>query len=321
MKIIVTGATGRFARDALSLLLPQIAPEDLILVTRNPASLAALAAKGITVRAGDFDEPATLAAAFAGGDRMLMISTRAVGRRAEQHERAINAARTAGVGHIVYTSSDGAHPDNPAAIAPDHMRTEALLAASGLDFTIMRDSLYADSGVLGMVPVALATGQFRTASGDGRVGFVPRPECVACAVTVLIGNGHASRIYRIANETNWSLQDLASMACEIFDTRIDYVPRTVAERDAELAAAGLAPHYFHGLNTLAFGASGRDDIVSYEAGIRGHFFETTSRDVRALLGHPPTGLRDYMIKHRDAIAARAKLLASADNIHAQISTP
>ena len=319
MKIIVTGATGRFARDALPLLLQTIAPEDLILVTRNPASLAALVAKGITVRAGDFDQPETLGPAFAGGDRMLMISTRDVGRRAEQHERAINAARSVGVGHIVYTSSDGAHPNNPAAIAPDHMRTETLLMESGLDFTIMRDSLYADSGAFGMTPTALASGQWRTAAAEGRVGFVPRPECVACAVTVLTGEGHAGKIYRIANEKNWSLRELAAMASEIFERPIEYVSLTVAERDAELAAAGLPPHYVPGLNTLAFGASARDDIVSYEHGIRGGFFQTTSQDVRTLLCRPPADMRDFLIKNRDTVMARAKQLASADNIFAQIN--
>ena len=319
MKIIVTGATGRFARDALPLLLKTIAPQDLILVTRNPAALAAQAAQGITVREGDFDRPDTLIPAFTGGDRMLMISTRDVGRRAEQHERAIHAAKAAGVRHIVYTSSDGAIPGNPAAVAPDHLCTEQMLAESGLDFTIMRDSLYADSGILGMIPNALASGQFRTGAAEGRVGFMPRPECVACTVTVLTGEGHEGKIYNISNEKNWSLRELAAMAAEIFERPIEYVMLSVEERDTELAAAGLPAHFYAGLNTLAYGVSARDDIVTFEHGIREGFFATTSQDVRRLLGVPPTDLRDYMLRHREAILARTQLLASAENIFAQIN--
>jgi NAD(P)H dehydrogenase (quinone) len=307
MKTMVSGASGGFGREAVDLLLERVDPQDLILVSRNPAGLAELEARGAQVRRGDFDRPEELEAAFEGADRMLLISTRDVGRRAEQHALAIDAAKRAGVQHIVYTSSDGAEPGNPALVAPDHLRTEVLLAESGLDFTIMRDSLYAEAAAFMMVPVGLATGQLRMSTGDGRVGFIPRSECVAAAVEVLTGNGHAGRTYRVANEQNWSIGELAAMASELFDRPIEYVEITREERDAELEAAGVPAHYEVGLETEMFGASARDDLVTYEAGIREHYFGTTSRDVRTLTGQRPTPLREVLARSRDIVLERSRL--------------
>ncbi|KJC65057.1 SDR family oxidoreductase [Agreia bicolorata] len=307
MKTMVSGASGGFGREAVELLLERVAPQDLILVTRNPASLADLAARGAEVRQGDFDRPEELDTAFAGADRMLLISTRDVGRRAEQHAIAIEAATRAGVQHIVYTSSDGSEPGNPAIVAPDHLRTEILLAESGVDYTVMRDSLYAEAAAFMMVPVGLATGQLRMSTGDGRVGFISRSECVAAAVEVLTSDGHSGRTYRIANEQNWSIRELASMAAEIFDRPIEYVELTSEERDSELAAAGVPEHYEVGLETETYGASARDDLVTYEAGIREHYFGTTSRDVRTLTGRGPTPLHEVLVRGRDAVLERSRL--------------
>jgi NAD(P)H dehydrogenase (quinone) len=307
MKIVVTGASGGFAREALDLLLQRVAPEDLILVTRDPRRVADLAARGMQVRSGDFDRPDGLESAFAGGERMLLISTRDVGRRAEQHRTAIEAAQRAGVQHIVYTSSDGAESGNPALVAPDHLRTEEILSESGAGFTILRDSLYMEAAAFMMVPAGIATGQLRMSTGDGRIGFIPRSECAACAVEVLTTDGHLGRTYRLANEQNWSIGELADMAADVFQTPISYVQLTTEQRDAELEAAGVPAHFEPGLETELYGASARDDLVTYEAGIREHYFGTTSRDVRTLLGRGPTHLRDFLELTRDIVRARAAL--------------
>jgi NAD(P)H dehydrogenase (quinone) len=109
------------------------APGELILVTRDPESLAEYAKRGADVRRGDFDDPGTLADAFAGGDRLLLISTDAVGSRIRQHHAAIDAAVAAGVRHVAYTSIVRPEPGNPAGVVPEHRATEDKLLASGLE--------------------------------------------------------------------------------------------------------------------------------------------------------------------------------------------
>jgi NAD(P)H dehydrogenase (quinone) len=129
-KIIVTGASGQFGHAATSQLLE--AGAEVIALTRSPGRLADLAARGAEVRAADFDDPSSLPAAMAGGDKMLLISTTMVGERPRQHGNAIDAAVAAGVRHIVYTSvTDGGNPDHPAIEQHDHYKTEQMLKTSG----------------------------------------------------------------------------------------------------------------------------------------------------------------------------------------------
>src|ERR671930_2299563 len=104
MSVIVTGAGGHLGRRVAEQLLERLTPEDLVLVTRRPEALRDFCARGADVRYGDFDDPASLRDAFAGGRRMLLISTDASGRRVRQQRAAIDAARAAGIDHVVFTS-------------------------------------------------------------------------------------------------------------------------------------------------------------------------------------------------------------------------
>jgi NAD(P)H dehydrogenase (quinone) len=139
MRIVISGASGHFGSVATELLLDRIPPSDLTLVSRKPEQLARFAGLGVAVRYGDFDDPGALEKAFAGGDTLLLISGVKVGHRIPQHTRAIEAARAAGIGRIVYTSYLGTGPENTALVNKDHYGTEQVLMRSGTDWTIMRD--------------------------------------------------------------------------------------------------------------------------------------------------------------------------------------
>jgi NAD(P)H dehydrogenase (quinone) len=310
-RLVVSGASGQFGRKAALGLMERVAPQDLILVTRNPDSLAELRLRGADVRYGDFDEPKSLESAFAGGERLLLISTLSVGRRAEQHGRAIEAAKRAGVRHIAYTSTGGMHPDNPAIVVPDHRRTEEMLRASGLAFTILRDSLYAEAALLQILPRAIAAGQMRSASGEGKVPFVAKADCIACAVEVLAGDGHEGRIYEITGPELLGMGDLCALASEMTGRPVELVPITDAQFDADLAAAGIPAEYEEGMEHPVIGTSSRKDILSYEQGVRGGWFALLSGDVERLTGRKPISMREGFERHRDEILALAGLAATA----------
>ena len=198
MTIVVTGASGAFGRMATELLLQRVPASELILVTRNPAGLAQLAAQGVQVRFGDFDKRNSLNEAFAGAQRMLLISTLDVGeRRRRQHQTAIEAARQAGVEHVVYTSSAGMHPHSPAFVIADHLATEELIRKSGATYTILRDSQYAEVIATMIAPLAVATGRWESSAGEGCMAFVSKKDCVAVAAAVLTTPGHEGAIYEI----------------------------------------------------------------------------------------------------------------------------
>jgi NAD(P)H dehydrogenase (quinone) len=291
MTTIVTGATGSFGRMLTALLLEHLHPAELILTTRHPSALAKLAARGVHVRYADFDKPATLARAFEDGDRMLLISTLSVGRRATQHRNAIEAAVTAGVRHIAYTSSGGASPDNPAIVITDHLQTEAALKQSGAAFTILRNALYAEVPATQIAPRAVASGQWVASAADGQIPFVAKADCVACAAHVLTSPGHEGRTYEITGPALHSYRDAAALASELSRKPIAYTVVTDDEMLNSLLQAGVPHHYKEGMSTPGIGTSSAEDIVSYERGIRGGHFAVISDDVKNLLGRPPTSLR------------------------------
>jgi NAD(P)H dehydrogenase (quinone) len=173
MTVVISGASGQFGRRAAQRVLETLPPNQLILVTRRPDALRDLAERGVVVRRGDFNDPDSLPDAFAGGDKLLLISTDALGSRVMQHGAAIKAAVRAGMRSIAYTSAVNPTESNPMAVAVEHRATEEAVRASGLAWTFLRNSIYAD-----LLPraaaQALATGQLIHNEGDGRTSYVAR---------------------------------------------------------------------------------------------------------------------------------------------------
>jgi NAD(P)H dehydrogenase (quinone) len=301
VSFVVTGASGSFGQLVTKLLLTRIPASELILVTRNPAALAPLAARGVTVRYGDFDKPESLRPAFAGGERMLLISTLSVGRRADQHKRAMDAAIAAGIDYIVYTSSGGVHARNPAVVIADHLKTELLLKDCGVPFTIIRDSLYSQSALTQIAPRALAIGKWISNSGEGRVPVVSKNDCTTCAVEVLTGSGHEGRTYELTGPDLLSYREVAAIASEIDGRPCEYTPVSDAEMAAMLAAAGVPPEYIEGMYTKGVGTSSIRDIVTYEIGVREGWFAVESHDVESILGRRPVSLREVFAANPAAL--------------------
>ena len=186
MSLLITGASGNLGRRTAELLLDTegVDAADVVLVTRDPGKLDDLAARGATVRHGDFDDPASLVSAFAGATRVLIVSTDVVGARVAQQQAAIDAAKAAGARLIAYTSIPNPVDDNPAGVVPDHAATERALVASGVPYTFLRNALYAEYRVP-EAQHAIATGSFQHDTGDGATAYVSREDCAAAAAAGL----------------------------------------------------------------------------------------------------------------------------------------
>src|SRR5690606_5277340 len=167
-RLLITGASGQLGRRTAEFVLEAVEPGRLILVTRNPDALADLAALGVDVRQGDFNDPASLRRAFEGAGRLLLISATDLERRVEQHRNAIRAAVDSGVSHVIYTSGLRSEPGNPAAVSPSHYATEQALAESGLSWTVLRNSLYAEYQAI-EAQRAIESGKPVHNRGDGEV--------------------------------------------------------------------------------------------------------------------------------------------------------
>jgi NAD(P)H dehydrogenase (quinone) len=290
--IIITGASGNFGRATVAGLLDRMQPSDLILVTRNPAKLRDFADRGALVRHGDFDDPDSLVSAFAGGDKMLLISASKVGRRIPQHRNAIDAAAAAGVGHIVYTSYVGKDGPNPSLAVGDHRGTEALLAASGLDWTVLRNSQYTDAVIEAMAPLALRRGRWIASAQDGRMAQVWREDCVASAVAVMSTSGHNARIYDITGPELLSFREIAGIISQVAGRPIAYEPVDDAAMYAFFDGLGI-PREAVADRTVGDVPWSSDDMVSVERAVREGFMAVISDHVEQLTGRKPRSIRQF----------------------------
>ncbi|MGO9588931.1 MAG: SDR family oxidoreductase [Candidatus Acidiferrales bacterium] len=303
MSIIITGASGSYGRQVAELLLEKVPASELILVTRNPAALAQSAARRAQIRAGDFDKPETLVPALAGAEKMLLISTLAVGpRRQQQHRAAIEAARRAGIKHIVYTSTVGTHPKTPSFAGADHYFTEELLRRSGVAFTFLRDAQYAEVVATMIAPMALQMGKLVMSTGDGCMAFVSKKDCVASAAAVLTSSGHEGAAYEITGPELYTFVDVAALASELGGKPVEYVGVTPEEKLAFFDAAGVPREYVEGMaNDDGTGVWGSLEMLSYERAIREHYFSVCSHHVQLLTGRPAQSLREVFLANLAAL--------------------
>ncbi|MFC4299300.1 SDR family oxidoreductase [Castellaniella hirudinis] len=272
MTIAITGATGQLGRLAVEGLKTRVEPARLRALARTPAKAADL---GIPVHEADYDRPETLAAALSGVDTLLLISSSEVGRRAEQHRHAIEAARSAGVRHVVYTSL--LHADTSAlSLAGEHRDTERMLKDSGLNWTILRNGWYTEN-YMGAVAGALAGGALVGSAGQGRIASAARADYAEAAAVVLTSAGHEGQTYELAGDTAYTLDELAAEISRQTGRTIPYRNLPQAGYAAILADHGLPPD-------LARAIAGWDVDAS-----QGALFDD-GRRLSALIGRPTTPL-------------------------------
>jgi NAD(P)H dehydrogenase (quinone) len=294
--LLVTGASGHLGRRVVELLLAseQTQGRKIVATTRTPDKLADLAARGVDVRAASFDDRASLATAFRGVERALIVSTDAVdrpGRRFEQHLAAVEAAQDAGVRHVVYTSLTHPDPDSPITLAPDHWNTEKAIKDLGFTYTFLRNNIYADYLIAGLAH-AVSAGKLVNAFGNGAVGYVSREDCARAAAAALASSFEGRAILDITGPAAVTQSELATMVSEITGRAVQYVATDPETARKNLVGAGLPPPV-------------ADLLVSFElAGAKGHLAVASSA-LLELTGTGPTSVRALLAANKAALAASA----------------
>lgn len=283
--LLVTGAGGALGRLVIDNLLAAHAGK-IIAGSRDPAKLAGLAAKGVELRKVDFDDPA-LAESFAGVDRLLIISTDALdapGRRLKQHEAAVAAAVKAGVKHIVYTSMPKPEPGSAIVFAPDHYGSEQAVKASGIGYTILRNSWYFENLKMSL-PGVLASGQWFTSAGQGKIANISREDLALAAAKALAAPFDGRRTLTLTGKEALTTEEIAATASAVLGKPIAVVHLSDEQLAEGLKQHGLPPHM------VSF-------IVSFDTNTRlGGVAEITD-DFTNLTGKTPMKLRDYFAAHK-----------------------
>jgi len=286
--LLVTGASGHLGQRVVDLLV-ETGAGDIIATTRSPGKLEVR--DGVQVRAADFDDPASMDRAFAGATRMLLISTDALdrpGHRMEQHVRAIDAAKRAGVQHIVYTSLSHAIADSPVLIAGDHVGTEAALYESGLGFTILRNNLYTDL-LLMSLPQAIATGQLFAAAGDQGAAYITREDCARAAASALASSFGGQRTLEVTGPEVLTYADLAVLASEVSGKPVHHIALEPAALVDGMVQSGAMPEAVAKL------------WVSFDEGMARGLFGPATESVQELSGRAPESVASFITRHRNVL--------------------
>jgi len=231
----VTGANGHLARNTFDHLLKHANPQDLIAIVRNAKNAAWFHELGVTVRIADYDQPASLEAAFAGVNRLLFISGTDLANLQTQHANVVAAARRAEIGHLFATSIANAD-HSPAILAPVHRETEAAIRATGLPFTIFRLNWFTENYVAA-AQRAQQTGTLVTSVGtkhparaitesawSNQVASASRADYAAGIATALLADDQAGRIYEFSGDVAWTYRELGQAIAEVIGRRVMVQP-------------------------------------------------------------------------------------------------
>lgn len=290
-KLLVTGAAGNLGRQVLDALLEAKAGS-IIATTRTPEKLADYAKRGVEVRKADFNDPASLKSAFAGAERLLLISTGDLfpeGARLRQHRAAVQAAVDAGVKHVVYTSAPAPYPTPTGSLINDHFWTEQALAASPLEWTILRHHIYTD-----MLPNNLATavkfGTLNSSAGDGGNAYVTRADCARTDAAALASDFSGRRILDVTGPAPVTQSELASIASELTGKPVRYNPLSREEHGKLLASVGLPPFLV-------------DALLNFDQAVARGYQAIRSPAVEELTGRKPKSVREFLTENKAALTA------------------
>ncbi|MBS0896878.1 MULTISPECIES: SDR family oxidoreductase [Pantoea] len=235
--IAITGATGQLGRLVINALLKKVPASEIIAVVRSLEKAQDLQALGVALRTADYNQPQTLQGAFAGVQKVLLISSSEVGQREAQHRAVIDAAKAAGVSFIAYTSL--LHADtSPLGLGVEHRATEALLQASGIPYALLRNGWYSENYAASIAP-ALAHHAFIGAAGNGRIASAAREDYAAAAAEVISRDDQAGKVYELAGDDSYTLAEFSAEIARQSGEQVEYVNLPPAEFSAALIGAGL----------------------------------------------------------------------------------
>jgi NAD(P)H dehydrogenase (quinone) len=292
-KLLVTGASGKLGRGVIEHLIAdqKVPAKDIIAVTRDPAKLGDLAARGVDVRQGDLSDAGSLAKAFAGAERVLIISTDTApgsGERVRQHSAAVAAAKAAGASRVLYTSLP--KPDiSVISFAFEHLGSEKALIDSGLAYTIFRNGWYSENLFMSL-PQALKSGQWFTSAGDGKLAYTSRDDFAAAIAGGLASDEPGNHIHTLTGSELFTTAEIAALASKILGK-----PISVVQVTDEQLAAGLRQH---GLPEPVVAM-----VVSIDANTRGGFLDLATDDIETLSGRKSQTLRSFLEANKAALLA------------------
>lgn len=285
--ILVTGATGHFGNATIKFLLEKgVKASQISALIRNEQSAVEFKKKGVSTLIGDYNNYNSLQTAFKGVEKLLFVSSSDISNRMTQHQNVINAAKEAGVKHIIYTSFQRRNESEASPlwiVAQSHIQTEKWMKESGIDYTILKNNLYMDY-LPGFIGENVAkSGVIFVPAENGKVSAVLRSEMAEATASILVTDGHIGKEYNFTNVKAVTYQEIAKTISEVIRKPINYISPSVEEYGKTLSNYGVPVEVVAIFSSFAVAqAQGELDIES--------------TDIERLLGRKPTSVKDFLIK-------------------------
>ena len=284
--ILVTGATGHLGKAVTESLLTKTNATNISILVRDAEKAADFKAKGVNVKVGDYSDYQSLLAAFKGIDKLYLVSGNDIANRDGQQINVINAAKEAGVQHIVYTSFQ--HKNKTASspisfVAVSHLSTEKALKESGVTYTILQHGLYAD-----MIPIfagqqLLENHTIYLPAGNGKTAYALRTDQAEAGAVVLLDetSKYDNKTLELAGSEALSWKQIAELIAEITGKPIVYVSPSVEDFKAALTKTGVPAEYI-GL------------FAGFSKAAEEGEFENVTNELEAIIGKKPVSVKAYL---------------------------
>lgn len=285
--ILITGATGHFGGATINFLLEKgVEAKRISALVRNEQSVDEFKKKGVKTLIGDYNNYNSLATAFVGVEKLLLVSGSDLMNRTAQHLNVINAAKEAGVKHMIYTSfqrRDESENSPLGIVAQSHIQTEKSLKESGVDYTILKNNLYLDF-LPGFIGEKVAeTGVIFVPAENGKVSAVLRSEMAEATANILATDSHIDKEYDFTNTTAVTYHDIAKTVSEAIEKPINYISPSVEEYGKTLASQGVPAEVIGIFSSFAV-AQAQGEL------------DKESTDLEKLLGRRPTSVQEFLSK-------------------------
>lgn len=279
--ILITGATGNLGISVIDQLLKITDTNRFVALARNEEKASLLKERGVLVRIADFNNASTLEAALEGVTKLLLISTMDM-NRLDQHKNVVDAAIKSGVEHIVYTglAIKDINTSGVKDLMISHFQTEDYIKKSGLTYTFLRNTMYADA-IPQIVGHDVVEGGIFLPGGDGKVPYALRREMGEAAANLLLQEGHENKIYNITGSKAYSYEDIAKELSLILDKTIRYIDADVKTFTQILKQSGIPEFALYLLAETVYD-------------IKQHQYEIDSNIMEKLLGRPTASLSQFL---------------------------
>jgi NAD(P)H dehydrogenase (quinone) len=296
----VTGVGGYIGAAVVENLLKDgVAASRIRVTSRSEETLARWRARGVEVHKADFNDKAALIEALRGADHVFMVSTMEAGpSRQQQHRNAVEAAKQAGVGHVVYTSFlTAGKPDVNSLEVADHKLTEQLLRDSGIAWNFMRNNQYADAMAENQAAIAIGSGRSIGNTGRGRVGVVSRDDVAAVAAKLLQGPGEPNTAYDVTGPEALDFSEVGDLIKELSGASFNVIDLSDEDMYAMWDSLGV-PREATGDFSRSPVPWCSDGMVSFGRMIRDGHLDVVTDVVERFTGSKPKSLRALMLERR-----------------------